>query len=364
MNDPTFLETANQLEQGYRSLFEESRDAILISERDGAIVEANQAACDLFGYSRQEIVGIDVRSLYAQPRDRARFKEEIERHGFVRDYELKLLTKEGKELDCLLTTSVRKDAEGRVIGYQGVVRDVSDRKLLENKLLNYQEQLRSLAAQMGQTEERERRRIAEGLHDHVGQTLALAHLKLETLKASSSDRERAELMDQLTSALDQMDVDVRSLTFDLSPPVLYALGIRPAIEWFAEQLTQQHGLQVRVEEDEDGEKLLQEDMRALVFRCVRELLLNVVKHAQAGSATVRLNVDGDHLRIEVEDDGCGFDVSELDTPRGHAGFGLFSIRERLRFAGGELRVESRLGAGTSCMVTVPNSTTAPSQRGR
>ncbi len=82
---------------------------------------------------------------------------------------------------------------------------------------SYQGELRSLAAQMGETEERERRRIAEGLHDQVGQTLALANLKLETLRVSTSDQERAELMDQLLAALDQMDVDVRSLTFELSP---------------------------------------------------------------------------------------------------------------------------------------------------
>ncbi len=246
-----------------------------------------------------------------------------------------------------------------VLGYQGIVRDVTDRKSLENKLLSYQEELRSLAAQMGETEERERRRIAEGLHDQVGQTLALANLKLETLRVSTSDQERAELMDQLLVALDQMDVDVRSLTFDLSPPVLYALGIRQAIEWFAEQLSQQYGLEVRVEEDEQAEPL-QEDRRALLFRCVRELLLNVAKHAQANTATVGLDVDGDSLRITVEDDGCGFDVAELATPRGHAGFGLFSIRERLRFVGGGLRVESRLGEGTRCIMMVPGDSAAAS----
>ncbi len=142
-------------------------------------------------------------------------------------------------------------------------------------------------------------------------------------------------------------------------PVLYALGIRQAIEWFAEQLSQQYGLQVRVEEDEQAEPL-QEDRRALLFRCVRELLLNVVKHAQASTATVGLDVDGDSLRITVGDDGCGFDVSELATPRGHAGFGLFSIRERLRFVGGELGVESRLGGGTRCIMTVPGDTAAGS----
>ena len=347
-------------EQWHRSLFEESRDAILVSEREGAIVEANQAASDLFGYSRAEIIGIDVRSLCAHPADRARFKEEIERQGFVRDYELKLRTKVGGELDCLLTTSVRKDVDGTVLGYQGIVRNVSDRKSLENKLLSYQQELRSLAAQMGQTEERERRRIAEGLHDQVGQTLALAYLKLEPLRASSSDGDRVELMDQVLAALDQMDVDVRSLTFDLSPPVLYALGIRQAIEWFGEQLTRQHGLKVFVEEDE-GVNPVQEDMRALLFRCVRELLLNVVKHARAGTATVRLYLDGLNLCIGVEDDGCGFDVAALDTHRG-AGFGLFSVQERLRFAGGEFYVKSCMAEGTCCTLSVPNET-AGSQGG-
>ena len=233
-----------------------------------------------------------------------------------------------------------------------MVRDVTERKSLENRLLNYQQELRSLAAQMGQTEERERRRIAEGLHDQVSQTLAVAHLKLETLRATSSDRERDELMDQLQAALDQMDADVRSLTFELSPPMLYALGIGAAIEWFAEQLRRHHGLRVQVEDD-GRTKPLHEDTRALLFRCVRELLLNVVKHARAQTATVRMYLEGDRIGIEVEDDGCGFAVSEPDSPGSHGGFGLFSIRERLHFAGGELRVQSQIGQGTRCAVSVP-----------
>ena len=359
MTDPTLSAVTRHGEQWYRALFEESRDAIIISERDGAIVEANQAACDMFGYTREEIVGIDVRSLYANPRDRGGFRQEIEAHGFVRDYELKLRTRDGRELDCIVTTAVRRAADGSVLGYQGIVRDVTERKSLENKLLNYQQELRSLAAQMGQTEERERRRIAEGLHDQVSQTLAVAHLKLETLRVAPSARDRAQLMDQLQAALDQMDTDVRSLTFELSPPMLYALGIEAAIKWFAEQLTRQHGLRVRVEEDGHA-KPLHEDTRALLFRCVRELLVNVVKHARAQTAVVRLCREGDRIGIEVADDGCGFAASELGSPGSHGGFGLFSIRERLHFAGGELRIESQIGHGTRCALSVPGEADCPS----
>jgi PAS domain S-box-containing protein len=121
-------------EERYRTLFEESRDAVYITTRDGKFVDVNKSLLDLFGYSRKELAGLNVRESYVNPADRRRFQQEIEQKGSVRDFELKLRNKNGTEMDCLLTSTVRRDADGDVMGYQGILRDITERKEAEKAL--------------------------------------------------------------------------------------------------------------------------------------------------------------------------------------------------------------------------------------
>jgi len=121
-------------EERYRTLFEESRDAVYITTRDGKFVDANKSLLDLFGYSREELAGLNVRDSYVNPADRQRFQQEIEQKGSVRDFEVKLRKKDGTEMDCLLTSTVRRDADGDVLGYQGILRDITERKEAEKVL--------------------------------------------------------------------------------------------------------------------------------------------------------------------------------------------------------------------------------------
>lgn len=121
-------------EERYRTLFEQSRDAIFIGSIDGKIVDVNQSALDLFGYSRDEMLDLDDKYLYAVSLDRRSFRHEIVKKGFVRDYEVKLRKKGGAEMDCLLTSTLRRGSDGRILGYQGIIRDITDRKRDEVKL--------------------------------------------------------------------------------------------------------------------------------------------------------------------------------------------------------------------------------------
>ena len=121
-------------EKRYRTLFEDSREAIYITTREGTMVEANQAYIDLFGYTREEVIGLDVREVYVNPDDRLRFQQLAERDGFVRDFEVKLRKKDGVVMECLLTSAVRRDSDGNIIGYQGIIRDITERKRAEELL--------------------------------------------------------------------------------------------------------------------------------------------------------------------------------------------------------------------------------------
>ncbi len=118
-------------EERYRNLFEDSRDALYITARKGKIVEVNQSMLDLFGYTREEMLGMDIQKKYVNHADRIDFQEQIEKKGFVRDYEVKLLTKDAKEMDCLITAAVRRDHDGSILGNQGSIRDITERKKAE-----------------------------------------------------------------------------------------------------------------------------------------------------------------------------------------------------------------------------------------
>ena len=231
--------------------------------------------------------------------------------------------------------------------------DITERRESEEKIRTYQEQLQSLASELSLTEERERRRLATVLHDHIAQLLVVAKGKFEKIQESTLYRSLAKPMEEIRRLIEESIRYTRSLVFELSPPILYDLGFEPAMEWLAEHMQQQYGLVVAVEDD-GLPKPLDNEARVLLFRAVRELLFNVLKHAQASCVRVCMSRDGDHLRVIVEDDGLGFAPDKLSAASGKMeGFGLFSIRERLNYFGGSMEIESTPGEVTRVILTIP-----------
>ncbi|HLD47073.1 MAG TPA: ATP-binding protein, partial [Desulfobaccales bacterium] len=145
----------------------------------------------------------------------------------------------------------------------------------------------------------------------------------------------------------------RSLVFELSPPILYELGFEPAMDWLAEHMGKQYGLAVALEDD-DNPKPLDNEARVLLFRAVRELLFNVLKHSRASSARVCMRRAGEHLEVIVEDNGVGFPPGKPGDLSGKIeGFGLFSIRERLNYFGGRMEIDSTPGEVTRVILSLP-----------
>lgn len=232
-------------------------------------------------------------------------------------------------------------------------RTEQQRKKGEEQLQIYQEQLRILLSKLSIIEEQERRRISEELHDNISQNMALSNINLAALQKSFPDI--AKDLDETRGLIKEAIKFTRSLTFKLSSPILYELGFKAAVEWLIEQTQEKHGISIEFV-SVFGESLreLDREISILLYKTVRELFLNIVKHAQAHKARIYINSDGDNIRIRVEDDGIGFDISKIDlySTRDKC-FGIFSMRERIRYLGGTFEITSKREQGTGVILIVP-----------
>jgi signal transduction histidine kinase len=230
---------------------------------------------------------------------------------------------------------------------------VVERAKAGRAMKEYQTQLRTLASQLSLAEQQERLRIATALHDSIGQNLAMTKMKLSAIRQLPLPDDMVPEIQQLRNLLDETIRSTRSLSFDLSPPILHDLGLEAALDWLAERAEQEHSINIEFQDD-GSDKPLDESLRNLLFTMVRELVMNIVKHAKANSAKISVWREGNQIQIEVQDQGCGFDVSKAVSDRNKAGgFGLFSIRERLRYFGGRLAIQSNPGNGTRVRLTAP-----------
>lgn len=271
---------------------------------------------------------------------------------FLSQFEAGLKTK--SDVQRVISWSVTELIESRQNArwlFTGI--DITGRKRNEEKLLAYQEQLRSLASELSLTEERERRRIAEDLHDHIGQALALSKMKLAELQSMLYSANFKDQVSQILNLINQTILETRSLIFEISPPVLYDLGFVAALEWLVEKFNKDYNLSIHL--NDDGlPKILTDELSVFLFKAVRELLINIIKHSRARNVTISLQSGGDEILIRVTDDGVGFDMLAQTSGEGnYKGFGLFNIRERLAYFGGYSKIESEPGKGTQVTLCAP-----------
>jgi signal transduction histidine kinase len=224
---------------------------------------------------------------------------------------------------------------------------------LERRVIERTRQLRRLAAELTLTEQRERRRIGDLLHDNLQQLLVFARLTVGGVRSLTAEAAVQQPLERVEQTLGDAIELARSLTAELSPPTLYQHGLAAGVRWFGERLRETCGLEVHLQIDGWVEPEI-ESVRVLLFQSVRELLMNVVKHAGVMRADVRLSRFGaGGVRITVSDRGSGFDTALLGRDEATGGFGLFSIHERLRLMGGSLKVESSPDEGTRFTLTAP-----------
>lgn len=336
----------------YHDLFQFAPDGYLVTDLYGRISEANQAACALLN-RRPNFILDKPFPIYVDTEDRARLRVELCRLRKKDRLELRvrLLPRGKAPVDTQVTAGAVRNWLGEVSAVRWIIRDVTKRKRAEEDLLKNRRGLQLMTSKIALVEEQERRRIANDIHDHIGQSLALAKLRLGLLREKIGGEQQAEL-DEIRNLLSKTIGQVRSLTFELSPTVLYELGLGAAIEWLIEQRAA-CGVAFSFH-NQAPDQSLRPEVQITLFQTIRELLANVIKHAAARSCAVSLLQRDEEVVVEVEDDGAGFDpVATLARRPRDNSLGLFSVQERLAHLKGRVHIDSAPGHGTRVQLVVP-----------
>ena len=339
-------------EETARAFLNATPDAVVIVNSSKYILTLNEQFAYRYHRNPFSLIGSPLADLFKQSRKAAEVRLGAVDQVFQTGESCRMLD----WLDGLMLENAYYplfDENGKVEKVVLYSRDVTDQVRSHKELQEYQTQLRSLAAQLSMVEERERRRLAEMLHDDITQNLAYCLSRLRELLEDWNDKEVKNILGQVAVLLEETNRDIKSLTLKLSPPILYDLGLVPAIEVMAEETEEQSG--IRISFDYEEEILdMDHDLRMVLYRSVRELLVNGVKHSRATEIAIACRLENGNIVISVEDNGVGFDARKLTVWRkGQEGFGLFSIRERLKHAGGEFILKTAPGQGAKCILKAP-----------
>jgi PAS domain S-box-containing protein len=332
------------------AIVESSDDAIIGKDMDGIITDWNKGAERLYGYSAGEMIGLSISLLVPPDRsdDFAEIITKIKQGDTVNHYETVGQKKDGTRVEVSLTVSPIIDTEGRIVGASAIARDITERKLAEEALLE-------MSGRLITAHEEERTRIARELHDDLSQRMALLQIGLEQFEQdmpglSSNARQQLHKVAEVAT---EVSSDIHDLSRQLHPSKLDTLGLAAAVGDFCRELSKRHDLQIEFLHH-DVPRQIPKDVTLCLYRITQEALQNVVKHSGATEATVELTGHGDRIDLCISDSGAGFSP---ESTKGDTGLGLISMRERLRLVDGHLAVESEPSHGTRIRVRIPLGST-------
>lgn len=324
---------------------------------DEAIVFVNRKLIEMLGFGHPvELIGRSIRDL-VEP-TRREISKQLEAVMIADKDELFSME---DVYECKNGQLLPVEVSAIPIRYQGApaiqitARDISERKKVEAEIWEYQDMLKNLSSDLILAEEAQRRHLAIALHDHLGQILAMARIKMSGLLNSDLDEGVRTKLKAIETDITNAVKQTRSLTYELSPPVLHELGLLEALEWRLEKIRLETDIETSYVHNLENIKLRNEQ-EVMLFRSVDEILKNIIKHASASKVTITAQATRYSFSLSVADNGKGFDTSIL-TPehRRLDSFGLFSIKERIEYLGGVMDIQSELGKGTTAILNIPIS---------
>jgi PAS domain S-box-containing protein len=362
--------TLQGADQSYRFMIETMNEGALVVSKEGLVLYCNRQFSEMLDVSVGTIMGSDVLDLVPQP-ERKAFEEYLKRAHQEAGIKAETRIMTGRRQELPVRVSMRHFSFDSFNAICVVVMDLTDTRnkeaLLRENARALQEknaelhrramQLSRLSSELAVSEQRERRRLAKILHDNLQQLLVGARFNLEILEGRVTEENWKPIENAIDLIVESIEAS-RSLAIELSPPVLHESGLIPALEWLIRWTEKKQGLTVTLEEHGGSGYAVSDDLKIALFSAVRELLLNIVKHAGAMEARVNVSfVDNDTIKIAVSDRGAGFDPARILSEPGehHTGLGLCSLAERFQMMGGQLLIDSALGKGTTVTICAPVS---------
>lgn len=363
-------------EERYRRLISTAYEGIGITDRDYIITYVNERFAEMLAYDPKELIGIPVARLLPEE-DRQNFASlaEKRRSGISDRRECWHLRKDGSRAWLLTSSTPILDEHGDFQGCFSMFTDLTARIKAERALIEAHDQLELRVAErtaalaktteqlklttfeLLQAEERERTRIAGELHDQVGQSLLLTKMKLEMLANDLADDTQRQSAAELVSLLENSLYDIRTLIFHLRPPLLETAGLEAALTSLCSALRNDYELKIDFSCSARTLPLTQE-VRYSLYQAVRELLLNVAKHAGTGRAALSLRTDGEFVVVCIADSGVGFNQrNAAGKQASDGGFGLYHVQQRIERLGGSFAIASTPGEGTAITLTAPLNAT-------
>ncbi len=334
-------------EQKFRSLVTNTEEIIYMIDKDGTFLLSEGKGLEKLGLKGGDVVGMSVFDLY---KDYPGMLDDMKRtfNGETVISEIKI---DNNYFKNWYTPHLNRN--GVIIGLLGMSININEQKQAELKILNYQDRLKELASEITLTEEKQRKQLAIDLHDDVGQLLSSSRMQLAAIDFNTDPKMIKKKIKNISQTLLLATKATREVIFNLSPPQLNEIGLYAAIhDWMKEEIEEKYSIRTSI----IGDKAiydLDENTRLLLFRSIRELLINVIKHAQAKFIKIILIENYNSLVIVVKDDGIGFDHDPEEFKLSNMGYGLFSIQERISNLGGTMTIVSKPNFGTEIKLTIP-----------
>ncbi|MGD9306032.1 MAG: PAS domain S-box protein [Desulfobacterales bacterium] len=352
-------EELRESEERFRSIFYGAAIGIALLDIDGQIIETNPGLNKLLGYSYEEFCNFFLKDLidpHAVNKLTELYQELIgaKRNSF--QIEERFKHKDGRWVWLRLTASLFRDAGIPAKFVACLLEDVSQRKQARDALQQTEQRLRDLSRKILETQENERKLVAQELHDSVGGSLAAIKFALEEKLDTMQDSASGESMSlkNIISYVDDTIKETRRISSHLRPSMLDDLGLLPTIRWFCREFEKVHP-DVRIDQQLDIEEdMTSESLKIVIYRVLQEALNNVAKHSNADFARLSLARHGDQIELGVEDNGCGFEVEAVlssDDPL--MGYGLSGMCDRAEICGGACEITSSIGKGTTVRISLP-----------
>lgn len=322
-------------ERKFRTLFNSSSDEIYVLDFEEKFIEVNQVVCDVLGYHKEELLDMHLRDIKSHKYTELipSIANEIKSKGLL-VFESEHETKDGRIIPV--------EIKSRVIDYNdkkailSMARDITERKQTERKILNA----------IIETEEKDKERFAKDLHDGLGTLLSSIIIYVNILKSTNLDEtEKENILDYTKGLLDEAIHNAKEIANNLKPDIISRFGLIPAIKAYCEMINKTGLVTINFDTGPESEKL-DEDLEVTLYRVVKELINNTLKHASADKIDINLKCKEKLLTFYYYDNGIGFDVEQAMQKKTHKGMGLSNIMSRIKAANGMCKIYSEEGKGT------------------